>query len=180
MGLLLGAAAGCSPSGPGLKKVEKATLTVVVDGAGEFTPSRQVDLKHRWDSEFGGRSGKAIYDIDLSKRLDGAGAAMILRSGSQLDVVVDNGKVRTIGRSPFADAAKSSYLIELPSGAKRLRVIATIQGLRGGGLAPVFVGRIEDVEANAPELPAVESFTQHVETFDEAAACEVDQDRAWL
>ena len=145
--LLLATVGGCSIQDPSLKLVDSAQATVWLDGEAEVGPIR-VKLKHRWDSLYPGRAGMVQYDVGLDEVLGGApGAALVQRSGNQLTVQVDDAKPSTLGRIPMSDTSKQAHLIELPAGSHRLRIVATIQALRGGGLSPLLIGPSAAVEA---------------------------------
>lgn len=129
-------------------RIDAAEATLRPDGQAEQTAT--VRLRHRWDNAFPGLSGSASYRLQLPALPDDGPQALLLeRAGNQLRIGIDGQPVAVFG-APGAtgvDAGKRAHLVPLPAGARELRIDATMQPLRGGGLSPVHVGPRAELEA---------------------------------
>ncbi|MDM0053026.1 ATP-binding protein [Variovorax sp. J22R115] len=80
-------------------------------------------------------------------------ALLLENSGNQMDVYVDGFLVARLGElsNPHLDASKAFHLVSLPAAARPgqvphdLRLVATMQRQRGGGLGPVRFGYAADL-----------------------------------
>lgn len=117
---------------------------------------RQADLVHRWDVEFPGRDGRAIYHVELPAHPgDEPTGVLFSRVGNQVRVRLNGTTVQTWGvlGDPSYDAAKTVRMAVLPAGLLRadrvndLSVEVTIQQQRWGGLSVLRYGPQGAIEA---------------------------------
>jgi signal transduction histidine kinase len=109
----------------------------------------EVDLARRWDSEFPGLGGRAVYRVALPPRSGAEPMALLFsRVGNQVHVLVNGSTVRRWGTlgDPAYDAAKNAVMVALPSALlhtdrpNELEVEVTIQPQRLGGLSVLRYG----------------------------------------
>jgi signal transduction histidine kinase len=123
----------------------------------EGLPPREgeVDLSRRWDIDFPGRNGSATYRLALPPRShDEPMALLFSRVGNQVVVQVNGVTVQRLGTlgDPLFNAAKTAYLVSVPAALlhadrpNELRVDATIQRQRWGGLSLVLYGTQSAIE----------------------------------
>jgi hypothetical protein len=108
-----------------------------------------VDLNKRWDAEFPGRGGHAVYWIALPPYVGSEPMAVLFsRVGNQVHVQLNGVTLRRWGElgEPRYDAAKSALMVTLPAGllhanrANELRVEVTLQHQRLGGMSVLHYG----------------------------------------
>ena len=133
--------AGCADRTSNVLRIDSAFATLKPDG--QPAQERILVLRHRWDKEFVGMNGTAVYRLELPTSVSSAPrAALIERAGNQVTVTLDGVSVGLPG--PWdrlgADAAKMPHLIAVPSTAFVLEIHTRVQALRDGGLWPVLVG----------------------------------------
>lgn len=132
---------------------DRAQATLRPDGL----PVREgeVDLARRWDIDFPGRDGSASYRIALPPRSSDEPMALLFsRVGNQVLVTVNGVTVRRLGTlaDPRYNAAKTAQLVNVPAALLRegapneLRVDATVQRQRWGGLSLVLYGSHHAIE----------------------------------
>ena len=110
----------------------------------------EVPLAHRWDLAYPGRGGSATYLVQLQTPCvpDQPMALMIAKVGNQATVRVNGALVAQMGRlgDSAYDAAKAAQLVVVPAtllrqnGLNELRVDATLQRQRAGGLSMILYG----------------------------------------
>jgi signal transduction histidine kinase len=116
--------------------------------------SRKVLLRHRWDTDFPGLDGRATYQIELPESAVPS-ALLLERVGNQASIDIDGQAApplmrqgaTTSSQKLLSDTNKRAYMVVLPPGARTVRIQASMQALRGGGLSPVWVGPVVDIEA---------------------------------
>lgn len=137
--------------------VALTTAQAVLQPEGGPAVTREVALRYRWDAEFPGRGGRAVYRIALPPRPAGDAAAALWFPllGNQAEVRINGALVQRLGvlGDPRTDHGKQGRAVIVPDGLLRpgagneLRIDATIQPLRLGGLGRVFYGPAAAVEA---------------------------------
>ena len=133
--------------------IDAAQAVLEPDGAARR--EGPVDLGRRWDGEFPGRGGRAVYRIALPPRVGSEPMALLFsRVGNQVHVQVNGSTVRRWGvqGEPEFDAAKSALMVVLPAAllnadrTNELRVEVTIQPQRLGGLSVLRYGPDSAIE----------------------------------
>jgi signal transduction histidine kinase len=152
--LLCGLCGLCGAAGAqGVITLEHAQATLRPEGL----PPREgaVDLNKRWDLEYPGRDGRALYRIALPPRTSSEPMALLFsRVGNQVLVQVNGVTVQRLGTlgEPRFNAAKTAYLVTVPAALlhadrpNELTVEVTIQRQRWGGLSLVRYGPQAEVE----------------------------------
>jgi signal transduction histidine kinase len=136
-----------------LTTLDRAHATLRPEGL----PPREgdVDLARRWDIDFPGRNGSATYRLALPPRAhDEPMALLFSRVGNQVLVQVNGVTVQRLGTlgDPLFNASKTAYLVSVPAALlhpdrpNELRVEATIQRQRWGGLSLVLYGTQAAIE----------------------------------
>lgn len=128
-----------------LVPVRRAQATLRPDGAPP--QQRRVELRHRWDSDFPGRSGSASYRVDLPPAAPGTPRAVLF------DRVGNEATVRFLGPDAAADAqrlghwstsggdaGKHAHMLRLPHAATALQIDVKAEALRDAGLSALWVG----------------------------------------
>jgi signal transduction histidine kinase len=135
--------------------VKRASLEAQLDAPEgvALQAARGVELPHRWDDDFRGRSGRAIYRMELPAVEVGIPYALYFpRAGNQVEVRVNSAVVarRGVIGSARHDAAKAPWAVELPTGLlypdapNELVVEISAQPSRWAGLAaPIFGPAVE-------------------------------------
>ena len=108
-----------------------------------------VDLSRRWDIDFPGQGGHAVYRITLPPQTGTEPMALLFsRVGNQVLIQVNGHTVQrfgVLGEEPH-DAAKSAVMVAVPAAflqadkPNELRVEVTVQALRLGGLSVLGYG----------------------------------------
>lgn len=135
-----------------LQEVTEAQAHLVPDG--QAPVDKTVSLPHRWDKEFPGRSGRAIYRLVIPPAASpGARALFIRRAANQVRVSSGGELLAQEGRlgDDGFDAARTPLLIRLPgdrpsADPQVVEIEATIQADRWGGLGRVQVGPQQEAE----------------------------------
>lgn len=116
--------------------------------------SREVALPHRWDRDFPGRDGSALYRLEVPAAPAGRVRALYLpRVGNQVEVLLDEQRIWGAGLlgDPRTDHAKAPVWITLPEDTARARPAAAVtvrisaQASRWGGMAAPWVGAEQEV-----------------------------------
>lgn len=132
------------------------TAQASLEPAGAPRRDGAVDLGRRWDREFPGLGGRAVYRIALPPRAGSEPMAVLFsRVGNQVHVQLNGSTVRRWGvlGDPEFDAAKSMVTVVLPAAllradrANELQVEVTIQPQRSGGLSVLRYGPHPVIEA---------------------------------
>ncbi len=125
--------------------VAQAQFTV----QGKPTASQEIKLPYRWDNQFPGKEGKAVYNFSLPPITSNTPhAVFISRVGNQVEVRVGNEIVAKYGELgiPRTDSAKAPQFITIPavllskSKATEVQIETTSQASRWGGLSAVYFG----------------------------------------
>jgi signal transduction histidine kinase len=152
MGLWFGTVMGQTPSTPDSPTVHTITQAEAVLEPEGLPPQRvQVNLRHRWDSAFPGRGGRARYTLSLpvSTLLGGQTLGLYLeRAGNQASVKLNGVQLQQWGEpgSTVFDSSKFSRVLALPrpllegAGPQLVEIEIHAQASRGAGLSPVVVG----------------------------------------
>ncbi|MGV3571250.1 MAG: ATP-binding protein [Ramlibacter sp.] len=131
--------------------MQQASAVLAPDGAAPRTA--QVALPHRWDTDFPGVGGRAIYRFTLAPAQDGPQGLLLTRVGNQAVVRVDGVVVAQYGElgRPGYDATRSPYAILLPPIGRPLQieVEVTTEAGRWGGLGRPAYGPLPEVRAAA-------------------------------
>lgn len=110
---------------------------------------RSVRLRHRWDREFPGQAGRAIYTLNLPPAQGAGPSALQFEYLANQAVIRVNGQVvRLVGTlgNPDEDGGRMQVYVPLPASVVRtdrpneLVVEASMQALRHGGLGEVRFG----------------------------------------
>lgn len=150
---LLGGGVAAQPQTP---VVTIATAQALLEPQGLAPIERQADLVRRWDVEFPGRDGHAIYHVELPAHTgDEPTAVLFSRVGNQVQVRLNGAAVQSWGAlgDPSYDAGKTVRMVVLPAGLLRsdrandLRIEVTIQQQRWGGLSVINYGPQLAIEA---------------------------------
>lgn len=156
-----------SDSAPAVVTLDHAEAVLQPDGLPE--QHRRVELQHRWDQDFPGLGGSAIYTLQLPPSGPSTSSALFFRHvGNQATVRVNGVTIQQMGTLGDAslDAGKSSQMVIVPSASllatrpNELVIEATMQPLRAGGLAPVRFG----------PAPAIESMYSRQRLLDQSAS----------
>lgn len=158
VGLLCVALAVC---GRGAAAAAPSTL-VLAQAEASFWPEqgapvhRTVTLRHRWDEDFPGQGGRALYRLSLPPSPDAQPRALYLpRVGNQVQVRLGGVLLAQYGDvdQPRSDAAKLGRVLLLPPALTlpgqplALEVDVQAQPLRGAGLAPLQLGPVAAMAA---------------------------------
>lgn len=148
--LLLSFLLACSAEQPGTAPV--VTLgwaEAVLQPENQPVQQRLVALRHRWDREFPGQAGRAIYRLELPPSSPEEPRALWFPYvGNQAQVRINGVDVQRFGElgNSRLDAGKAGQMVVVPSALLRqdrpnvLEIEATMQPLRAGGLSPVRYG----------------------------------------
>ncbi|MFM2050222.1 MAG: hypothetical protein RL682_713 [Pseudomonadota bacterium] len=159
VGLWFTATVGQAASPPDVSSVYtliQAEAELEPDG---LPPQRaQVSLRHRWDSAFPGRGGRARYTLTLPAGALSGGQALGLyleRAGNQVSVKLNGVPLQQWGEpgSTVTDSSKFSRMLALPrpllqgAGPQLVEIEIHAQAFRGAGLSPVVLGPLAVVLA---------------------------------
>lgn len=146
----------------GLSFAAPAALMTLTAADATFEPEglprreQRVALGHRWDKEFPGTGGRAVYRLQLpAMDREHAFALQFDRAGNQVRIRVNGVIVHQLGElgDTRFDAGKASQMVVVPATllhadrANELEVEATMQTLRGGGLSAVRIGSQPAIES---------------------------------
>jgi signal transduction histidine kinase len=147
LALLLALGFGAEPAWAETIAVRTAQAQLFPEGAASV--EQVVKLSHRWDAQFPGIGGRAIYRFDLPAATGTEPFALLFsRIGNQVVLRVNGELVWRAGelRDPRQDSAKTPHMVTLPaallSSAKpnQVEVEVTTQASRWGGLSTVRYG----------------------------------------
>jgi signal transduction histidine kinase len=129
--------------------VQRALAVLAPDGSAPQTT--ELALPHRWDADFPGVAGRAIYRFTLPPLPDGPQGLLLPRVGNQAVVRVDGVVVAQygeLGRAGY-DATRFPYAILLPATGRplELEVEVTTEAGRWGGLGRPEFGPLSEVRA---------------------------------
>jgi len=154
LGLVSAAAAAAPAPDEGILTIDTAQALLEPDGAAPR--EGPVDLARRWDGDFPGLGGRAVYRITLPPRVGPDPMALLFsRVGNQVHVAVNGTTVERWGvlGDPTFDAAKNPRMVALPAGLLRadrgneLVVEVTLQRQRLGGLSVLRYGPHSAIES---------------------------------
>ncbi|MEY2860560.1 MAG: hypothetical protein RL392_1018 [Pseudomonadota bacterium] len=134
-----------------------STVYTLMEAEAELEPDGlppqrvQVSLRHRWDSAFPGRGGRARYTLTLPAGALSGGQTLGLyleRAGNQTSVTFNGVQLQQWGEpgSTVFDSSKFSRVLALPSpllqsaGPQEVVIDIHAQASRGAGLSPVVLG----------------------------------------
>ena len=133
-----------------------APLTQIVTADAVLMPegmpaeSRRVSLRHRWDADYPGRDGIAIYTLRIPVEKGSETRSILLeRVGNQATLLVNGVVVEELSGANYStfDASKIGRSVQLHPAADigegsvtRVDIRVTMQALRGGGLGRVSLG----------------------------------------
>ena len=142
IGAMLVVALGTQPP-PGYASIDTAQAVLMPDGGP--IERRAVSLPHRWDSDFPGRGGRAIYtlDVPLDPKWNQPGL-LFPRLGNQAEIRMGGKVLWRAGKlgDPSFDRSRSPALVSLPpwpSGIMRIEIEITAQPMRWGGVGRPIV-----------------------------------------
>jgi hypothetical protein len=154
-----GAGAMAPSETPSLQTYFAADATLQPEGQPEVR--QRVVLRHRWDIQFPGLGGRAVYSIALPAADPATQSALLIeRVGNQAIVRLNGTVVRQIGTPGDLgyDAAKVSQVVTLPTNLlfadrpNALSIEVTTQAMRGGGLSQVDLGPLSVIEERHGQL----------------------------
>ena len=92
--------AGVAAAQPQMPVVTIATAQALLEPQGLAPIERRADLVRRWDVEFPGRDGRAVYHIDLPPHAgDEPTAVLFSRVGNQVQVRLNGAAVQSLGEN---------------------------------------------------------------------------------
>ncbi len=150
---VLSACSGDGNSPPSVITLHTAQAELQPDG--QPARHKRVELRHRWDKEFPGLSGRATYRLDLPpSRAEDTRALWFPYVGNQAEVRINGVEVHRFGDlgDPRIDAGKAGQMVVVPSALFHqdrpdlLEIEVTMQPLRAGGLSAVHYGPATEID----------------------------------
>jgi len=146
--------AAAQEAAPPVLRLESAEA--LLQPPGQPAERKRVALRHRWDNNYPGTGGHAIYTLTLPPAPATAPMALLFeRVGNQATVRVNGTTVQELGTpgDDRYDAGKETHMVTLPAGLlhadrpNELAVDVTTQPMRLGGLSPVRFGPVGPIAA---------------------------------
>ncbi|MBQ0957421.1 histidine kinase [Ideonella sp. 4Y11] len=130
----------------GVREIDHAWARLQPEGVPAIEGER--DLGRRWDLDFPGLGGRALYRVVLPPRTRDDMALLFSRLGNQAEIRLNGVTLRRLGvlDDPTYDASKAPQLLQLPAallkadGPNELMIEVSIQRQRWGGLSVMHYG----------------------------------------
>lgn len=135
---------------------------MTVETASTNRPSVNQTLPFKWDADFPGENGSAIYELDLpasniySDNLPHQLLAIYIpKIGNQIEIWLNNELLdrRGFGDSTLLDTSQMPLFVSVPrhwlqpNKVNQLKIKTTVQALRKGGLSEVYFGASDELNS---------------------------------